>query len=180
MQASMLAALTLTMLSGSVAATELSFNNLTLGYEQLDFDCSSDCDGFGASASAELSDLFYVSAAAARYEDSLNAYSAALGLRTGGSRHAWYGEVGLARATLSTPFGRVRSGNELYVAGGIRGMVTPNLELDAGLAYVNADDADPTFGVTGTWFFTDTVGVSLGLSGGNDLFGGGVGLRVNF
>lgn len=180
MKPSILTALALTVLSGSAAAADLSFNNLTAGYEQLDFDCSSDCDGFGVGVSAELSDLFFISGSAARYEDSLNAYSATLGIRTGGTQYAWYGELGLAKATISTPFGRVSSDSELLVAGGIRGLVTPNLELDAGIAYVNADDADPTVGVTGTWYFTDTVGVSLGLSGGNDLFGGGLGLRVNF
>lgn len=180
MQTSTLAALALTLLSSSVTAAELSFNNFTAGYEQLDFDCSSDCDGFGVGVSAELSDLFFITGSAARYEDSLNAYSATLGVRTSGTQYAWYGELGLAKATISTPFGRVSSDSELVVAGGIRGLVTPNLELDAGISYVNADDADPSVGVTGTWFFTDTVGVSLGLSGGNDLFGGGLGLRVNF
>lgn len=180
MRQSILAALALTLLSGTAAAADLSFNNLSAGYEQLDFDCSSDCDGFGIAASAELSELFFISAAASRYEDSLNAYSGAIGVRTGGERHAWYGQLGLAKATLSTPFGRVSSDSELFIAGGIRGMVTPKLELDAGVGYVNADDADPTVNLTGTWFFTDKLGAYLSLGGGNDLFGGGVGVRLNF
>jgi hypothetical protein len=188
MRQSILAALALTLLSGSAAAADLSFNNLTVGYEQLDFDCSSDCDGFGIAASAELSGLFFISGSASRYEDSLSAYSATFGIRTGGTRFAWYGELGLSRASVSANSVRL-SEKELVLIGGIRGLVNPNLEIDASIGYSNADDrlaisrtlkSDPTIAMTGTWFLTDTVGASLSLSGNGDLFGGGIGLRVNF
>lgn len=166
--------------AGSAAAAELTFNNISVGYSQVDFDCDTNCDGFGLGVSGELNETFFIGGGIGRFSffgEDVSVYNLDLGARMLLSdTTALYGTVGAAKA--STDFGS--SDTELALGVGVRALLAPSFELDGSIGYVNVDGADPTFNLTGTWFFTETVGVSLGLDASDDIFGGSVGLRVNF
>lgn len=163
-------------LFGTAHAADLTFNNLAVGYNQLDFDCSSNCDGVFVAGSAEINPLIFVAASYADFGPASSS-SASVGFRSSSSAVvSIYGQIGIGYVDA----GRFGSDTNAFGAVGVRGMLTPSFELDGSVAYVNVDGADPSANLTGTFFFTDTVGLGLSLGAGDGFFGGGANLRVNF
>jgi hypothetical protein len=160
----------------NAAAAELSFNNLGLGYQQLDFDCDTNCDGFRLNGSLDFNETFGGAVDFTNYEGDVN-----LTFVTLRAKHmlsdaaAIYGEAGVVN--FDTDFG---DETEAAVGVGVRGMATESLELDFNIRHIFADNSDQIARLTGTYFFTDTVGGSINLDGADGVFGGGFGVRVNF
>ena len=166
------------------SAAELSFNNFGIGYTQADFSCSSDCDGFNLLGSLEINDLFSVNADYTNINasggSSVDFTYLGLGVRSEFSDNAaFFGQVGAARIGIDTPFGD-DSETKGFAGVGIRGMFSEQFEGEALVRKVFASDFDASLKLTGTYFFTDTVGASLNVETNDGDTGGGVGLRMNF
>lgn len=165
------------LLAANVSAAELSFNNLGINYQQLDFDCDTDCDGFGVSGSLEFNETFMGSVDYQDFESDVSVTYVGLGARHKFSDNAAiYGQLGAANLDVDG-FG---SETEGFVGLGVRGMVASQFEADLLLRKVTVSGSDVSAKLTGTYFFTDTVGASLFFEGADDVFGAGVGVRFNF
>lgn len=178
----------LTVLASALAfganAAELSFNNASIGYSQADFSCSSDCDGLNLLGSIEINDIFsanldYTNIDAAG-GSSVDFTYLGLGVRSEFSDNAaFFGQVGAARVGIDTPVGD-DSETKGFAGVGVRGMFSERFEGEALVRKVFASNVDASLKLTGTYFFTDTVGASLNVETSNGDTGGGIGLRVNF
>jgi hypothetical protein len=158
-------------------ATDLSFNNFGLVYSQADFSCSTNCDGFGLQGSVEFSPMFSAGLDYTNYSGDFDVSYLTLGIRSEFSETAAvYGQLGLARASA----GRAGSLNRSVAGVGLRGMLGERIEGDVLVRKVFLKGVDASVKLTGTYFFTDTVGGQLFVEGGGSDFGGGLGLRVNF
>ena len=165
------------LLAANVSAAELSFNNLSINYQQIDFDCDTDCDGVGVAGSLEFNETFMGSVDYQNVEGDLDVTFVSLGARHKFSdTAAVYGQLGAANINVDG-FG---SETEAFVGVGLRGMLGTQFEGDLLLRKVAVSGSDVDAKLTGTYFFTDTIGASLFLEGSDDVFGGGVGLRFNF
>lgn len=161
----------------NVSAAELSFNNLGLNYQQIDFDCDTNCDGFGVSGSLEFNETFMGSVDYQNFESDVDLTYVSLGARHKFSDNAAiYGQIGAANLDVDG----LGSETEGFVGVGVRGMLSTQFEGDFLLRKIAASGSDVGAKLTGTYFFTDTVGASLFLEGSDDVFGGGVGVRFNF
>lgn len=167
----------------SASAAELSFNNLEVGYSQLDFSCSTDCDGLNLIGSVEINEMFSASidytGISGNGADADLTYLA-LGIRNEFSDSAAvFGQVGVGRVSFDSNFDS-DSETKAFVGVGLRGMMTENFEGEALVRKVFVSGADPSIKLTGTYYFTDTIGASLNVEASNGDSGGGVGLRLNF
>ncbi len=165
------------------SAAELSFNNFGVGYTRLDTSCSTDCDGFNLLGSVEINNMFSVNVDYTNI-DFLGANADAtylgLGLRNEFSENAaFFGQAGAARVRVDTNFGH-GSSTKGFAGVGIRGMLTPQFEGEALVRKVFANSSDASLKLTGTYFFTDTVGASLNVETSSGDTGYGAGLRMNF
>jgi hypothetical protein len=167
----------------NASAAELSFNNLGIGYNQIDFSCSSNCDGFNLLGSVEINEMFSASIDYTGISDSgadLDVTYLGLGLRNEyRDNAAVFGQFGLARVSASFN-GDSGSINKAFAGVGVRGMMTESIEGEAIVRKVFVNGLDPTLKLTGTYFFTDTVGASVNIETSNGDTGGGIGLRLNF
>jgi hypothetical protein len=59
-------------------------------------------------------------------------------------------------------------------------MVNDSFETDFLVRRVIASGADVEARLTGTYYFTESFGTSLSLNAADGIFGGGLGLRLNF
>lgn len=156
------------------AAADLSFNNLSLGYTQLDTSCSSDCDGFNLRGSLAFGENFFGDVDYSNYEGEVDLTYVGLGYRHHYSTNAAF--IGLlGAANVDGDFG---SETKAYLGIGVRGMMTPNLEGEAILRKVGSFDASAR--LSGTYFFTETVGGYLSVEADSDVTGLGAGVRFNF
>jgi len=165
------------------SAAELSFNNLEVGYSQLDFSCSSNCDGLNLIGSVEINEMFSASVdytgVSGNGADADLTYLA-LGIRNEFSENAAvFGQVGVGRISVDSGFDN-DSETKAFVGVGVRGMMTESFEGEALVRKVFASGSDPALKLTGTYFFTDTFGASVNVEASNGDSGGGVGLRLNF
>jgi hypothetical protein len=164
----------------NATAAELSFNNLGLTYQQADFDCSSDCDGFGIKGSVEFNEMFFGEVDYFNVDNDVSLTYLGLGLRHNISdTAAIYGLLGAARIEVDSFFFD-DSETKAFAGVGIRGMMTENFEGEALVRKVFIGGLDPAVKLSGTYFFTETVGGQLFVEGSDGDFGGGIGLRVNF
>ena len=163
----------------SATAAELSFNNFEVRYSQLDFSCGSDCDGFGLKGSVEFNELFHGELDYSRYSGGGD--SASLAYLGFGARHqfndqaAVYGLLGAVRADVGD-FDKTYG----FAGVGVRGMLTENFEGEALLRKVLKGGFDPSLKLSGTYFFTETVGAQLAIETSDGDTGGDIGLRINF
>ena len=165
------------------SAAELSFNNLEVGYSQLDFSCGSDCDGLNLIGSVEINDMFSVNVDYTNI-DFLGADAdvtyLGLGLRNEFSENAAiFGQAGVGRVSFDSNFGS-DSETKAFVGAGVRGMMTERFEGEALVRKVFVNGSDPALKLTGTYFFTDTFGASVNVEASDGDSGGGLGLRLNF
>ncbi len=170
-------------LTFSATAAELTFNNLEVGYTQLDFSCDKSCDGFNLIGSVEINEMFSASVdytgISGNGADADLTYLA-LGIRNEFSENAAvFGQAGVARLSFDSQFGS-DSETKAFIGAGIRGMLTESFEGEALVRKVFVSGSDPSLKLTGTYYFTDTLGASFNLEASDGDSGGGVGLRLNF
>jgi hypothetical protein len=164
-------------------AAELSFTTFEASYEQAEFDCSSNCDGFALSGNLAFSNVFYGTAEFSSIDD-LGDDISVLGVGIG-ARHylsdtsAIYGEFGAVRIDVDTRFG---DGNrtEGFVGAGVRGMVAEQVELDFNLNKILQSGIDVSAEFKSTYFFNEQVGGFLAINAGDGFTGAGLGVRINF
>ena len=165
------------------SAAELSFNNVGIGYSRADFSCNTDCDGFNLLGSVEINDMFSVNVDYTNIDffgANADVTYLGLGLRNEFSENAaFFGQAGAARVSVDTSLGN-GSATKGFAGVGIRGMFSEQFEGEALVRKVFANGVDPSLKLTGTYFFTDTVGASINLETSNGESGGGIGLRINF
>jgi hypothetical protein len=177
----MLLALLASVFAANLSAAELSFNNLGLTYHQLDFDCDTNCDGFGVQGSVQFNDMFMAGIDHSNFEGDVDLTYLTLGLKHNFSdAGAVYGQVGAARVGVDAGSFGSASETKGVVGVGIRGIAGESFETDFLIRKVFASGSDPTARLTGTYFFSDTVGASVFVDGGDGYFGGGLGLRLNY
>ena len=171
-----LLALALLSIGNVSTATELSFNNFEIGYGVADFDCRQDCDGLGIAGNVEINDHFYIGASYVSAGNRADGGAVGVGYRIPmGDATAFYTELGVSHASAAG-----YSETDPFVGIGTRSMLSDSFELDGGISANHGDDTDFGAHLTGTWFFNETMGVSLGLGGGEGSFGGDIAFRLNF
>ena len=163
---------------GALAETP-SFNNLEIGYTEYDFGSGIELDGFEISVTRELTESIYISADTAQIEDGpfdLGLTTIGIGFKT----EITNSTVFFAELSYADLDGDVsESGYEIST--GIRSMVTDQLELKAGVEYLDIDNDDTTSFVIGAAFnFTDSLAAYTDYSYDSDLENYGIGLRFTF
>jgi hypothetical protein len=157
-------------------------------YTRIDFDdFDADGDLFGVAGSLALTDLFHIFAS---YDDGeiesdgpssadadYNELTVGLGINYPVNDTVdLVGQVGWMRAEVEN---FDEDGAMLF--GGVRAMVTPQLELNGGVAYVDIDDFDDTALRIGlVYSFTDMFAVRAGASFGDEVTRFGIGARLYF
>ena len=82
-------------------------------------------------------------------------------------------------AEVSTGFGSADESG-YAIRAGIRSRLSDAVELDAGLRYVDIDDSDTLIGVSGRYYFNESVAVGGAFSDGDNGSTWSVLIRVNF
>jgi opacity protein-like surface antigen len=142
-------------LSASAAAEDFSYNYLYLGYGGYDVDdVNVDGNGLGVGGSFEISDKFHVFAGyqAADLDFNVDAttWNAGLGYSMAVSDVIdLVGRVSYESIKLDVPGFGSADDNGIGLGVGLRFAATPNIELDAGIDYVDYSDSgsDTAFGV---------------------------------
>lgn len=197
LQLSLLAA---TALSAShVFAASPTWDLVELDYVVLDLDDTNlEPTGFGLSAVKLVSDNVFLTGSYVVTDDSLsiNSVPADIDLDISldydtldlgvGYKHSitentdWYANVSYVRVEAKTRFSSAEE-NGYGVATGIRSMMTDNVELAAELSYADIDvDDETSFGIQGTYYVTENVGINLGFSTSSDAKAYDLGVRYAF
>ncbi len=178
--------------TGSVSANDLSYDNFTIGYNQVDLDGTSfDLDGFNVGASFSLSPDWYVKLDTLRSSGDESGVDVDFDLTTvnfgyhmtmsnGVDFIAELGYVG-ADAEFSTQFGSESSddsGANLVL--GFRGLATDNFEWGLNVQYADLDESATFINLEGRYYFTDSF--SLGVRGSfeSDINIYGINARFDF
>ena len=171
----------LSVLSFGAMADGPSFNNVEVGYSNVDFDGIVDLSGFELKSSWELSDNWYL---AGDYSDvseggfDMNLMSFGVGYKNHFSTNsAFFAQ--LEYAEMEADGGVDEDGYE--VTFGIRSMVSEQVELKAAIEYLEIDNEDTTSLVLGSAYnFSDNIAAYAEYKYESDVSRYGVGLRFSF
>jgi len=171
----------LSVLSFGAMADSPSFNNLEVGYSNVDFDGLPDFSGFEIKGSKELSDNWYI---AGDYTDvsedgfSLKLTTLGFGYKNDFSpSSSFFAELDYARIDADGGFDE--SGYEMTF--GVRSMLSSQFEVKAAVEYLDIDNDDTTSLVLGgAYNFTDNMALYADYKYESDVSQYGVGLRFNF
>lgn len=163
--------------SASAGAQGFDYNYLQLSYGQIDFDdINVDGDAFGISGSFAINDDWHVFAGyeGASLDFSVDATALAAGI---GYNNAISPTVDLvARLSyqyieLDAPSVSSVDDNGFGLGVGLRFAATDQVELNAGIDYVDFGDGgdDTAFSIGGLYDFTDAFSLGLGASFGDDV-----------
>jgi len=171
----------LSVLSFGALADTPSFNNIEIGYSNIDFDGLPDFSGFEIKGSKELSENWYL---AGDYTDvseggfSLSLTTFGFGYKNDFSdSSSYFAEIDYAR--LDADGGVDESGYEISF--GVRSMLSNELELKAAIEYLDIDNEDTTYLVLGSAYnFTDNMALYADYKYESDVSEYGVGVRFSF
>lgn len=161
-----------------------------VGYVRTDIDdLDENLDSLGLAGSVAITDNFYVfadyedgSAEIGDFDIDANTFDAGLGVNVALTDTVdLFGEASYVGAELEAgEFGDIdESGYGL--SAGVRAMVMPQLELNAGLSYVDIEGLDDTsVDIGAVWKFTDVIALVLGASFADDANSYGAGIRFYF
>ena len=190
-----LAAAVASIFAGPIAAAEgPRYTYAEIGYGETDFDnvgsFEVDGDGFRLGGSVALNDSWHLFAS---YDDqeidvdggeglsgSVDYTELAIG---GGFNHGITDATDLViRLAYVDADLEFIDDNGYALSAGVRSMVLPKLELNAGITYSDIGDFedDTSFDVGGVFNFTDMFAVTAGASFGDDITQYGVGVRAYF
>ena len=174
----MIAGLVAATLIGSVSANDISYDNLSLSWNDatIDGDASPDIDldGFGAGLSFSLNKDWYMkldttmlSGDEAGADFDLDLTTVNFGYHTAVSNNTdFIAELGYARSDAELSFGGVTASEDESAANlvlGFRGMATDSFEWGASVQHMDFDDSTTFLNLEGRYYFTDNF--SLGLEG---------------
>lgn len=168
---------------------EMNYSKIEVEYIDVELDSSFggvDGDGFAVSGAYDMNDQFFL---LGEWQDQsfdfgIDGTQFELGA---GMHHALSSNLDFV-GTLSYIDSEVEvsgfsaSDDGLGLGAGIRARVGDSLELDAGLKYVDFDDAgsDTGFSLGGRWYFTETMAFSLGLDTADNADAFRFGFRAEF
>jgi len=185
--------LPLLLLAFPVAAADLDYNYIQLGYAQVDFDNDFDIgfdldgDAFGLEGSFEINDDWFISVEYSsidlNFGIDLDQYSLGAGWHTSLTERADFFAI-LSYVNAEASAGGLGSVDEdgIGVEIGVRGLVGDKFELGGFLGYVDLGDAGDgaTVGGHALYHFTDAVGVGATLEFDEDVTAYGIGVRIYF
>ena len=161
--------------TGAVYADDFSYNSVTLGYGQADFDdIDADGDSIGAELSFEVGESFFVFAGygVADLDDDfgnsadVDSWNAGLGYHMDLSESVdLVTSLAYEYVDISVPGFGSADDNGIGLGLGLRVAASESFELNAGINYVDYSDGgdDTSFGVGALYNFNDTF--SAGISG---------------
>jgi hypothetical protein len=175
-------------LSGAAAAEGLDYSFVQGTYSQVEFDdLDVDGDAFGIAGSFAIGDRFAIIAGyeVGDYDFDLET----TGYEIGGLFHTpltdrvdFVSTLSYVSLEVDVPgFGSVDD-DGFGLGVGLRGMVSPQVELNGGVSYVDFSDGgdDTTFGAGVRYNFTDAVSAGLDGSWGDDTSAYGISGRIAF
>lgn len=156
--------------SASVSATEFDYNYFSLGYGNIEFDdVDVDGDGFGLSGSYAINDDFHVFAgyqgAGLDFGIDATTLGAGIGWHTGLSPVVdLVASLSYQYVELDAPGAGSFDDNGLGLGVGLRFAASDEIELNAGIDYVDFSDSgnDTGFSAGGLYNFTDAFSLGLG------------------
>lgn len=179
--------LALSLLPAAAGAQGLNYTFVEGGYVNSDIDAgpfNADGDGLGIRGSFAFGDKFHAFGAHATRDLELDIDTDQLEFGVG--RHwslrdniDFIGEVSWVDADLDGPFGG-SSENGLGLGAGLRSRLSPSLELEGGLNYVDLDDSNTSWSFSGRYFLWDRFAVGAGLEFDDDETAWNIGLRAEF
>ncbi len=170
-------AMALLALSATASAGDFDYNYLSVGYGNMEFDnIDVDGDGFGVGGSYAINDSYHVFAgyetASLDFDVDMTGWAAGIGWNSSLSPTVdLVTRVSYRYIELDAPGSSSVDDNGLGLGLGLRFAATEELELDAGIDYVDyGDGGDGTaFGVGGLYSFTEAFALGLGGSWGDDV-----------
>lgn len=169
------AALLLAALPFAGQAAEPRYTYAEAGYFDFDFDdVDVDGDGFSIGGSLALTELLHVTASYAdgetdRFDLDYSQLELALGLNVKLQPGLdVVGRVGYVDVEVDTPFGDADE-DGYSLEGLLRWMATEQLELDAGVKYVDLDGSDTAFVAGALFSITENLALGAGLSVSDDI-----------
>lgn len=195
---SAIAAAALLALAGTAQADGLSYNYAQVAYERVDIDdVDVDFDGFSVSGSWLLNEDFYVFGGYGEGETSsfsIGSASGRVGLESITAGLGWrHGLNPRTDLNLGVAFERSKirgkgafdafgseSDNGYSLSVGLRHLLIPQLEIGAGVTYIDVIDDDTVFSAGVLGHLTPNFSVGGSYSVGSDAKGWNVGVRFNF
>ena len=143
-----------------------------------------DGDGFGLSGSFALSDSIHLigSYSDQDYDFGVSADTLKLGGGFNTSLNSdldFVAQLAYYDVEVSSGFGNADD-DGLGVGAGIRARPAPDLELDAGLTYVDLDDSDTVINLGIRYYFSDTFALAGGLVDDDSGLSWSIGVRAEF
>ncbi len=161
--------------SSSVAASDISYDNFTIGWNKADIDVINfDTDGVGAGFSFGINDNWYAKLDTVRTSGDELGVDVDFDFSTINfgyhsevtSSTDFIAELGYVKAETEVNAGFIGSSADDSGANlvlGFRGMATDNFEWGLNAQYLDLDDSSTFINLEGRYFFTDSF--SLGLKG---------------
>jgi outer membrane protein with beta-barrel domain len=168
---------------------EFSYSYVEIGYDEIDFDVPAvggiDGDGLTVSGSYELTDEWHIFAAYGTNDLDFDIDLDTLAIGAGyvfplNQDVDIYGRVLYIDQEVDVPgFGDVGD-DGLGLQGRIRARMTPELELEGGVQYIDVGDSDTSLQVAARYHFTEVFSAGIGLTFGGDADAIGVNARFQF
>ncbi|MGH8223316.1 MAG: outer membrane beta-barrel protein [Woeseiaceae bacterium] len=174
-------------ISATAAAEGLNYTYLQASYGQVEFDdFDVDGDGFGISGSFALTEQFFLFGTYEMADFDFDVEADTFDL--GGGFHAPLADNIDVVATLAYVYTEVSSGfgsvddNGYGIGVGLRALVSPKVELNGGVEYVDLSDSgsDTGFGAGFLFHINDMFSVGLSGSWNDDASAYSLGGRLNF
>jgi hypothetical protein len=178
---------TLLCLPGLASAADFKYTFLEGGYVSTELDVGPvdvDGDGLGVRGSFEFAEEWYAFAGLADLEFDFGVDGTQLEFGAG-----WHNpinqdvdliaEVGYVSVDLDSGFGSADD-DGFGVGVGVRAQAWEQVQLEAGIAYVNLEDSDTSVNFAGRYNLTQTLALALGLSLSDDATGWTLGFRADF
>jgi len=145
----------------AVFAASPNFNYVEGGYTKLDFDnVNFEPDGFKVSGSASVSNNLFLNGSYTDASDGVdyNHLSLGLGYRVAAASNTdVYGIVSYEEMELGN-----FDNNGYGLTAGVRSFITPNIELDGGLSYIDIDKNDETYlNLGASYYITHVAAVNV-------------------
>lgn len=169
------------------AAEDFDYTYLEVGYVSTEIDLGPldvDGDGLGVRGSYGFGNDLYAFVGLADQEFDFDVDGTQLSFGMG-----WHhglnemadllAEVSYVSVDLESPFSAADE-DGFGLGLGLRGRVWENIELEAGIDYVDLDDSDTSLSFDGRYYFNETVAVGGGLSFSDDATGWTLGVRAEF
>lgn len=163
-------------LAASASAKEFDYNYFSLGYGNIEFDdVNVDGDGFGLAGSLAINDEFHVfagyQAAGLDFGIDVSTLGAGIGYHTSLSPVVdLVASVSYQYIDFDAPGPGDADDNGLGLGVSLRFAASEEIELNAGISYVDFSDSgnDTGFGVGGLYSFTDAFALGLGAEWSDD------------